>query len=334
MTDVLQGDVKVPGLGKAKKLYVYGGLGLAGTYVAWRWYQASRATDDGPVSDYEVAGVGDGVGVVTGGTDGTAGSGNSNVETDGTRTDSIDTNAEWTNKAVEQLANAGYDPATVYAALGEFLARRSLDSSEASIARAALAATGQPPVGGPFSVIESAAPGSTTLRAPSGLKATPTATSATVSWSAVEGASHYMLYRSDLGSAVPQRVSGTSVTIPNLKNATTYRVQVSAVSTLGKESAKSSQVTFATKAVALAKPTGLKASNIGRTSFRVSCSKVAGATYYRWYVNGAPYGASDQPFRDFTSRRANTTYKVTVSADVTNQTPGPQSSALTVKTKK
>src|SRR5690606_7003819 len=102
----------------------------------------------------------------------------------------------------------------------------------------------------------------------------------------------------------------------------------------GKSGPKSSSVTGKTARVTLAKPTGLKASSITKSSFRVTCGKVAGAQYYRWYLNGKASGASDQPYRDFTGLTANTTYKVTVAADTTNQTPGPQSAALSVKTKK
>lgn len=242
MTDMLQGDVEVPGLGKTKKKWIVVGGGTAAVYVAWRWYQASRnAGDTGPVSDYEVSGVGDGVGVVTGGTDGTAGSGNNNSETDGRNTETINNNAQWTQKAVEVLTNAGYDPMVVYAALGEFLARRSLDATEASIARASIAAVGQPPIGGPYSVIETSGPtvpgeSQTSLPAPGNVRAwgAASATSLGLQWNAVDGAAKYNVYRPEMGSTPVGTVTGTTFTSSGLKAATTYKFTVAAVNSTGK----------------------------------------------------------------------------------------------------
>ncbi|WP_333746433.1 hypothetical protein, partial [Streptomyces sp. IBSBF 2950] len=108
------------------------------------------------------------------------GGNNGSSVTDGTAPDAIDDNAEWTQRAVELLANAGYDPAVVYAALGEFLARRALDKTEATIARAAIAAAGEPPVGRPWTVIEESATGTGTLPAPGGLKASGITSSSVV----------------------------------------------------------------------------------------------------------------------------------------------------------
>jgi hypothetical protein len=138
MTTVLQGDVDVPGIGKTKKIWIFGGLGVAGAYVGWRWYQASRGSgemDDGLYSTTDQSEMGRST---TGGPYNPAGNTGS-TETDGTTPDTIDDNAEWTQRAVERLTNAGYDPAVIYAALGEFLARQALDKSEASIARTAMA---------------------------------------------------------------------------------------------------------------------------------------------------------------------------------------------------
>ena len=338
MAEFLKGTANVPGLGKVKKAYIYVPAGIAGAYVAGRWYQASRAAEDAPagsdglytsddLSEYGLSTTG-GVGTVTGNT--------GNTVTDATGTDVIDSNAEWTQKAVELLGNAGYDSAVVYGALGEFLARRSLDKTEATIARAALAAAGQPPTGGPYSVIEAATQAPAELKAPTGLKATEvTTTSVTLAWNPVEGAGYYRAYRSGASTNVGATDAGNHfVTITGLSPNTEYSFQVAADTTTMKPGPKSSPIKVRTKAVALAKPTGLKASAITKTSFRVTCNKVTGAVYYRWYVNGSPYGASDQPYRDFTSRKANTSYKITVAADTGNQVPGPQSSPLTVKTKK
>ena len=236
---------------------------------------------------------------------------------------------------MEKLTNQGFDGQAVSLALGEFLARRSLDKTEASIARAALAAVGQPPVGGPYPVIEAAVQGPVALKAPTGVKVTATtANSVTLAWDAVDGAGYYRAYRSGSSTNVGATdAANKTIVISGLAPNTEYSFQVAADTTAGKPGPKSSPVKGKTKPVSLAKPSGLKASSVTKSSFRVSCNKVPGAVYYRWYVNGAPYGASDQPYRDFTSRKSKTSYRITVAADTGNQTPGPQSSALTVKTK-
>lgn len=334
--DFLAGTVDVPKIGKVKKAYVIVPLGLVGVYVAYRWWAAGTAEDDGPAAsdgmyDPDLSDMGQS----TGGGPSNVGGNTGAIDTDGTGPDSIDTNAEWTTLAVERLTNQGYDGVVVSNALGEFLARRSLDASEATIARAAVALAGEPPIGRPWTVIEGATgPGPIALAAPTGLKVVSTTTnSVTLSWNRVTGAGYYRAYRSGSSTNVGA-TDGTTITIGGLQPGFEYSFQVAADTTSNKPGPKSSSVKTRTKYLTLAKPTGLKASNITKTSFRVSCGEVKGATYYRWYLNGSPYGASDDPYRDFTSRKPNTSYKVTVAADVTNAVPGPQSTALTVKTKK
>lgn len=336
MSEFGSGTVDVPAVGKVKKRYVYIPAGLAAAYVAWRWYQAKQDAADVPagsdglytsddLSDY-------GLSTTGGGTTVTGNSGN--TSTDGTTDSAIDDNAEWTQRAVERLGNAGYDSAVVYAALGEFLARRSLDKSEASIARAALAAAGQPPIGGPYPVLEAATTAPAELQAPKNLRVTGvTTTTATLAWDAVPGAGYYRAYRSGASTNVGG-TDGTTITVSGLTPNTEYSFQVAADTTTGKPGPKSTPVKKRTTAVKLGKPSGLRASSVTKSSFRVTCSKVSGATYYRWFLNGRPYGASDQPYRDFTSLKPNTTYTVTVAADTSNQTPGPVSSGLRVKTKR
>lgn len=337
MADLLEGTVDVPGAGKVKKRYIMIPAGIAAAYVAYRWYQASRAEGEPSGSDgtYTSDDLSEyGLSTSGGATNITGNTGN--TQTDGTNPHVINTNADWTNRAVELLTNQGFDGQTVSLALGEFLARRSLDKTEASIARAALAAAGQPPVGGPYSVIEAATTAPAELKAPTGLKATAnTSTSVTLAWDAVAGAGYYRVYRSGSSTNVGATDAGNkSIVIGGLQPNTDYTFSVAADTTTGKPGPKSAGVRVRTKPVALAKPTGLKASSITRTTFRVTCSKVPGATYYRWYVNGQGASATDNPWCDFTGRKPNTSYKITVRADTTNQAPGAMSSTLTVKTKK
>lgn len=337
MPEFLEGQVDVPAVGRIKKAYILVPAGLAAAYVGWRWYQASQAAEEAPagsdglytsddLSEYGLSTTG-GATNVTGNT--------GTVVTDGTNPNAIDSNSEWNELAVERLTNSGYDPQTVRGALGEFLGRRSLDSAEAGIARAALGAAGQPPEGRPWSVIEAATTGGTaTPGAVTGLKVTKVGTEyVNLAWTPVTGATEYAVYRSDTGT-MAVRASGGSTSIYGLRPNTSYRFQVAAVGSAGKVGPRSAAIPAKTAAVALARPSGLRASSITRSSFRVTVRPVAGATYYRWWINGSPTSPSDQPYKDFTGRKANTAYRISVAADTTNQVPGPASAALTVKTKR
>lgn len=338
MTEFIQGTVDAPVVGRVKKAYILVPVGIAGAYLAWRWYQAGQTEDEVPagsdglytsddLSEYGLSTTG-GSTTVTGNT--------GNTETDATNPNAIDDNAEWTARAVELLGNAGYETSTVYGALGEFLARRALDKNEAAIARAAIAAAGQPPENRPWSVIEESGTGTGTLAAPTNLRQweTPTSSVLAFQWDAVDGAMYYRIFRSDQGDEPMGASADTKFRAKGLQANTSYKFTVRAVGSTGKIGGVSNALSLKTAAVKLGKPSGLKATSITKTSFRVTCNKVTGATYYRWYVNGRSSGASDQPYRDFTGLKSNTTYSITVAADTTNQQPGPQSTALRVKTKR
>lgn len=338
MAEFMEGTVDVPKMGRVKKAYVMVPVGLAGAYVAYRWYQASRASgEDAPagsdglytsddLSEYGLS--------TTGGATNVTGN-NGSQSTDGTNPNAIDDNAEWTQRAVELLGNAGYDAQVVYGALGEFLARRALDKAEATIARAALAAAGQPPIGGPFSVIEEATTGGTgTPAAPANLRAwgAHSPTTVGIQWDPVPGAMGYRIYR-DLGENVGHSID-TKFSVRGLHPDKAYTLTVAAMSSTGKTGPQSNKITVRTTRVTLKAPTGVKASSVKKNGFRVSWNKVAGADYYRVYVNGVAAGASDTTYYDVIGRKPNTSYKVTVKADTTTQTPGPASGAITVKTKR
>lgn len=245
MADFLKGEVDVPVVGRTKKWVIYGLGGLAAAYVAWRWYQAGRGDEpagDDMIYDPDLSEMGQS----TAGGPLTIGGNTGATVTDGTTPGAINTNGEWLRASVDYLSSVGYDSQVVTAALGEFLARRALDPSEATIARAALGAFGQPPEGRPWSVIEEAATGTGTLPAPSGLKAgTVTDTSVSLSWSSVAGAGSYQVYRN--GSAAVT-VSGTTATVTGLKPSTSYRFAVAAVSTTGKTGTRSGEITVKTAA--------------------------------------------------------------------------------------
>lgn len=325
-------DIDVPKIGKIQKKYVYGAAAVAAAYVGWRYYQSSQAaasdvttvTPDVNNPDVSASGV-----------IGDAASGN--VQYAGTTTsgNGILTNADWTADAVNKLtATGGWDAASVYSALGDYLAAKPLSDTEQSIVRAAIAASGNPPVG-TFNVIPST--GDMTLPAPTGLKASSvTANSAVISWTAVPNAASYNLYRSDTGSTVIGQSGGsaTSATLAGLQPNVSYSVSVAAVSTLGKVGTKSSPLTVKTAGVSLKAPPAPTLSGITKTTATVKTSAVAGATGYNWYINNVAHGHSDAPTYLFQGLKANTSYKATVAADNATQAPGPMSNSKTFKTAK
>jgi hypothetical protein len=331
--ELLDGTMPVPGGSKIQKKYIVIPAGIALAYITYRWYQANQ-TDTTTASDgtYSTDDLTDMGLSTTGGATSVTGNTGSTV-TDGTTDGSIDTNVQWSNAAIERLTNQGYDGAVVGAALGEFLDRQHLDKTEATIVRAAIAVAGQPPENRPWSILEEASTGTGTMAAPTNLKVagTPTSTTISMTWDKVDGTLYYRIYRGtgeNVGSSADNAFKATG-----LQPDTAYPFSVAAVNTSGKTGGRSSIVTMRTARVTLTKPTGLKSSAVGKSSFRVSCTPVKGATYYRWYLNGHGVSPSDQPYRDFTGLKGKTTYSVSVAADTTNQTPGPTSSALKVKTK-
>lgn len=337
MPEFLEGEADVPVVGRVRKAYILVPAALAAAYVGWRWWAASRegAEDQAPgadgfyssddLSEYGLSTTG-GSSAVTGNT--------GSVVTDGTSPNVLDDNAEWANDAVDRLTNQGYSGQAVQAALGEFLARRALDPSEATIARAALAVSGQPPAGRPWSVIEEAGAGTGTLPAPTNLRKTGvSASSISMQWDAVDGALYYKIFRSGFGN----EPSGTSVDTKHvaqgLKANTSYTHTVRAVGTTNKVGGVSNALTAKTAQVALGRPSGIKSSAVTRTSFRVSCNPVKGAEQYLWTLDGRTVGPTNSSYRDFTGLRAGTTHRVTVRADTISQSPGPEA-ALNVKTKR
>lgn len=335
MSEMTSGTVTLPKLGKVKKVYFWGVLAVVGLYVGWRWYGANA----GEAADvtYETGDVGDGIdasGVVG------AGGASGNVQyagttpTDGTDADTIDTNAEWTNTAVEILANSGRDPAAVQAALGEFLAHRPLDEAEASIARAAMAVAGEPPTGGPWTII--AQVGEVSLTAPSNLRASgTTGTSTTLAYSPVNGAASYSAYRDDLGGVVVGTGVGPSIQIGGLTPNKTYRFSVAARTTTGKTGPKSSATTVKTTGARLTAPGGVRVRS-ERTSASVSWSPVAGAAGYTLQVAGrsGSWESTDTSDR-VTGLKPGTSYRVRVAAlQPGSRTPGPWSAWATGKTSK
>lgn len=147
--------VKLPAIGEVDKKYVYVGGAIVVTIVAYAYYK--RATGEvAPEADAVPDTALDDTQYAPDYVDPTFG-GVSSMPTTVNTVDSavIDTNGEWTTAAVEAMANLGFDGATVASALGKYLARKALTQAEADIITTARGLVGEPPVGGPYTVIYS-----------------------------------------------------------------------------------------------------------------------------------------------------------------------------------
>ncbi len=155
--------IEIPAVGPVKREYVYIAGGVAGVGLLW-WIYARRSADAGgvPEDGEPTATEGDyGAGV-----DAYANPAPSSPSGTTPEVDADDmpptTNAAWTQRAIGQLSDIGWDPREVAAALGRYLGRQNLASAgEVEIVRAALAAVGPPPQG-EFSVKLPAAKTATT----------------------------------------------------------------------------------------------------------------------------------------------------------------------------
>jgi chitodextrinase len=334
-----KGTLNLPKLGAVKKKPVLIIGGVAAAYVVWRYWQASQAgATDAGTTDADGDGYADegtipavtGQGPVTG---------YAPADDSGKSSDSYGfngtTNSQWSQYATTQLSGASdkWSFGDIVAALGAYLANKPLTATQQEIVQAAKAVAGEPPEG-----THPIIPGGDVpiTVAPTGLKVvSTTTTSVTLSWNPVAGAGYYRAYRSGASNNVGA-TDGTTITIDGLKPNTDYSFQVAADTTSGKPGPKSAAVHGKTKAVTLAKPGNIKISSVSKTTAKVSWSRVAGADYYRIYVNGTAHGSADGGLTSYTitGLKPNTAYKVAVAADTTNQTPGPQSGAVSFRTKK
>ena len=141
--------INVPGIGATKPVYVYGAVALVVGIVGYAWWKNAQtptdyvgaSADDYGVGEYDSP-LGD-----TGG--------NSTGSYTSVDPEAIDTNAEWTNDAATKLTNAGWNATDVYTALGKYLNRQGLTADQITIVQAAIAASGPPPVGGPYPITDS-----------------------------------------------------------------------------------------------------------------------------------------------------------------------------------
>lgn len=330
----LAGKIDVPAIGPVNKKVIVGIGGGAAIYIGYMFYKSrtavsADATDTTADSGLEDPGVLPSVsGAVS--ADNTYGSGSTVTSTDdygftGT------TNSQWTQYTSTQLSQSDrWSYTDIVDALGNYLSGKPLSTTQQAIAQAAIAIAGYPPVGSHVIV-----PGGNTAItvAPTGLKVVSTTSStATLSFNAVAGAGYYRAYRSGASTNVGG-TDGTTITVSGLQPNTSYSFSVAADTTSGVPGPKSAAVTGKTKAVSLARPTGLKATAVTKNSVTLTCAKVSGAQYYHWYLGSTPRGASDGPTYTIGGLSPKRKYTFYVAADTTSNTPGPKSAGLSVTTK-
>jgi len=138
-----EATIDVPAAGPIKKTWVYAGLAgvaLIVGYAYWKRRNSEQAAPvEPPIEDYTG-------GVQTGSSGSTTAGLNMSYESGPTSGDPS-TNAEWTQRAVDALANVGFDPQFAALTLGKFLASQPLNSQEADLVRTAQGLVGRPPVG-------------------------------------------------------------------------------------------------------------------------------------------------------------------------------------------
>lgn len=236
-------QVKVPGAGKVNRTWLFAGAAaVAGIVVYAYWKRASQpaelpgegeatAGDQWSPDAYTGAGIGAPGGETYDPNDVTS------------RYVAPVTNAEWTQRVVDMLANAGFDLTYAASTIGKYLSGQALTAAEKILVQTGLAMMGNPPAGSlpVISAPEPTATPTTTALAKPALRSSPgdpRNTNYALSWTKVSGAAYYLLQRSaGPGSPTSIAVIGTYRRTPPLKRGATYSYRVKAISvTPGKKS--------------------------------------------------------------------------------------------------
>lgn len=256
--------IKLPLLGETKKNTAYA-LGAVLLVVLGVGLYRSRKGKGAPApaagSDSSAQQSADQTG--TGPFDGSGGSGyggGANWPTSPVQPQGFTTNAAWAQAVEDYLVNTvhgGNNADVIGAALGKYLTGQPLTSDQVVIVQQAIAFGGYPPVNGPnghppsyFTSSGSGDGGGSGLSAPSA----PTVSAidkhgASLHWSSVSGANHYVVYYSFTGQSQVHQAGttgGTSFRIGYFHPGTRLTVWVNAVDSSGKRGASSASTSFAT----------------------------------------------------------------------------------------
>lgn len=221
--------MKIPGIGPVEKKWVYiGGAAVVGI-VGYAYWNKSRAeAAESEVTDYT-----EGPGyAMDSGVDEYVNPGGSQAPVEEDYVTAPTTNAEWAQKAIGILVDTGYDPIEASLAVGRYLARQDLSSTQANMIRAASAQLGPPPVGSypititPGTPAPNPTPTVPKMTAPTGLSAHDIGTTTVgLLWNAVTGARYYGVY---ITGQPEGKTASTHLSKKGLKRKTRYSVRVRA----------------------------------------------------------------------------------------------------------
>lgn len=237
--------VKVPGIGPVEKKWVYVGAAVAAGIVGYAyWNKAQANAAESEVTDYT-----EGPGyAMDSGVDEYVNPGGSQAPVVEDRNPAPQSNIEWGQAAIEFLSDQGFEGGAV--AVGLYMTRQNLTSTQANMIRAVHGAIGPPPVGDYPIRITPGTPSTPTptppkLTAPTGLSAHDIgSTTVGLLWNAVTGARWYTV---NLSNGKEYNTASTQISIKGLRRNTTYKVQVRAVDMNKKPGPLSASRTFRTK---------------------------------------------------------------------------------------
>lgn len=321
--------VDVPAVGSVKKQYVIAAVALVAGIVGYAYWRAGQAPSDYPAyteEDIAADGIADTPAGSAGGSANSGGASHDNSTTP-------DSDSEWARMATEALAGA-FELSAVQTALGRYITRQSVTAAQEDIIRAAIGAMGYPP-GGQYPIMTGTGSTPSALTEPKNVKATAkTATTITLTWSAVPSAAGYRVYRSGVAGNVGQSVDGT-ITIGGLTPGKSYTFHVRAQDASGKTGPRSADVTASTAGAKLTAPSKVRVTGATKSTVTLSWSAVAGADGYRAYRSGVTQnvGASRDTSMTVGGLKPNTTYQIRVAATA-GTTTGPTSGWVRAKTKK
>lgn len=237
--------VKIPGIGPVEKKWVYVGAAAAVGFVGYAYWNKSRAD----AAESEVSDFTEGPGyAMDSGVDEYVNPGGSQEPVVEDRNQAPQNNIEWGQDAIEFLNDNGFEGGAI--AVGLYMTRQDLSSTQANMIRAVHGAIGPPPVGSyPITVTPNAPPPKPSvpkLTAPTGLSAHDIGrTTVGLLWNAVSGARYYSVKLSS--RAAPYNTASTHLSIAGLKRNTTHKVQVRAYDMNKNPGPWSASRTFRTK---------------------------------------------------------------------------------------